>query len=148
MYNYCSLLSGLAVATTSTSLAWGCGQTSKSSQTMKRRWSALCAGRTSVLASCCWRRWRMWRGSSQLLKERSQTNTWEFAVTAVEAAPSLGCVISKSIAAFCQTKLLFYFFKHTLLFFRCTVCAHFYLCENCAEKGCHSEHPLASRKVS
>ncbi|XP_028275239.1 E3 ubiquitin-protein ligase ZSWIM2 [Parambassis ranga] len=29
--------------------------------------------------------------------------------------------------------------------YKCTVCTHFYLCKDCAEKGCHSEHLLASR---
>lgn len=30
---------------------------------------------------------------------------------------------------------------------RCTVCSHFYLCEDCAQKAGHPEHPLASRAV-
>ncbi|XP_017295642.2 E3 ubiquitin-protein ligase ZSWIM2 [Kryptolebias marmoratus] len=29
--------------------------------------------------------------------------------------------------------------------FRCAVCSRFYLCEECVQKGCHSQHPLASR---
>ncbi|XP_040888616.1 E3 ubiquitin-protein ligase ZSWIM2 [Toxotes jaculatrix] len=29
--------------------------------------------------------------------------------------------------------------------FKCTVCSHFYLCEDCSKKGCHSQHPFASR---
>ncbi|KAM4538101.1 E3 ubiquitin-protein ligase ZSWIM2 isoform 1-T1 [Fundulus diaphanus] len=29
--------------------------------------------------------------------------------------------------------------------FRCTICSSFYLCDNCVKKGCHSQHPLASR---
>ncbi|KAM9334154.1 E3 ubiquitin-protein ligase ZSWIM2 [Symphorus nematophorus] len=29
--------------------------------------------------------------------------------------------------------------------FKCTVCSYFYLCENCSKKGCHPQHPFASR---
>ncbi|KAA8579461.1 hypothetical protein FQN60_006554, partial [Etheostoma spectabile] len=29
---------------------------------------------------------------------------------------------------------------------RCTVCRYFYLCEDCSKKGCHPQHPFASRK--
>ncbi|XP_037332437.2 E3 ubiquitin-protein ligase ZSWIM2 [Pungitius pungitius] len=29
--------------------------------------------------------------------------------------------------------------------FKCTVCSHFYLCEACAKKGGHPQHPFASR---
>ncbi|XP_032362108.1 E3 ubiquitin-protein ligase ZSWIM2 isoform X3 [Etheostoma spectabile] len=30
--------------------------------------------------------------------------------------------------------------------FKCTVCRYFYLCEDCSKKGCHPQHPFASRK--
>ncbi|XP_039462962.1 uncharacterized protein LOC120436276 [Oreochromis aureus] len=30
----------------------------------------------------------------------------------------------------------------------CTVCSYFYLCKDCAQMGCHPEHPLTSRAVS
>ncbi|XP_035533267.1 E3 ubiquitin-protein ligase ZSWIM2 [Morone saxatilis] len=29
--------------------------------------------------------------------------------------------------------------------FKCTVCSYFYLCEDCSKKGCHTQHPLATR---
>ncbi|XP_068575758.1 E3 ubiquitin-protein ligase ZSWIM2 [Cebidichthys violaceus] len=29
--------------------------------------------------------------------------------------------------------------------FKCTVCSYFYLCEDCSKKGCHPQHPFASR---
>ncbi|TNN49329.1 E3 ubiquitin-protein ligase Zswim2 [Liparis tanakae] len=29
--------------------------------------------------------------------------------------------------------------------FKCTVCRHVYLCEDCSLKGCHPQHPFASR---
>ncbi|XP_041834976.1 E3 ubiquitin-protein ligase ZSWIM2 [Melanotaenia boesemani] len=29
--------------------------------------------------------------------------------------------------------------------FKCMVCSNFYLCEKCVKRGCHSQHPLASR---
>ncbi|XP_029307038.1 LOW QUALITY PROTEIN: E3 ubiquitin-protein ligase ZSWIM2 [Cottoperca gobio] len=29
--------------------------------------------------------------------------------------------------------------------FKCTVCSYFYLCEKCSKKGCHPQHPFASR---
>ncbi|XP_031708113.1 E3 ubiquitin-protein ligase ZSWIM2 [Anarrhichthys ocellatus] len=29
--------------------------------------------------------------------------------------------------------------------FKCTVCRYFYLCEDCSKKGCHPQHPFASR---
>ncbi|XP_030015071.1 E3 ubiquitin-protein ligase ZSWIM2 [Sphaeramia orbicularis] len=29
--------------------------------------------------------------------------------------------------------------------FKCTVCRYLYLCEACSEKGCHPQHPFASR---
>ncbi|XP_072235852.1 E3 ubiquitin-protein ligase ZSWIM2 [Leuresthes tenuis] len=29
--------------------------------------------------------------------------------------------------------------------FKCTVCRYFYLCEDCAKRACHPQHPLASR---
>ncbi|XP_059183739.1 E3 ubiquitin-protein ligase ZSWIM2 isoform X2 [Centropristis striata] len=29
--------------------------------------------------------------------------------------------------------------------FKCTVCSYLYLCEDCSNKGCHPQHPFASR---
>ncbi|XP_062236999.1 E3 ubiquitin-protein ligase ZSWIM2 [Platichthys flesus] len=29
--------------------------------------------------------------------------------------------------------------------FKCTVCSYLYLCEDCSKRGCHPQHPLASR---
>ncbi|XP_034533568.1 E3 ubiquitin-protein ligase ZSWIM2 isoform X2 [Notolabrus celidotus] len=29
--------------------------------------------------------------------------------------------------------------------YKCTVCSYFYLCQDCLKKGCHQQHPFASR---
>lgn len=90
-----TFLPGSGAAITSTSPAWKCGQSIRGCRARKRRWSALCAGRTLPLWSRSRSRWKMQGGSSLPLKERSQTGTWEFCVAAAKSLLSLANVSSK-----------------------------------------------------
>ena len=110
-----------------------------------------------------WRVWQLpvWTVSGNRMATRcSQAHKKSFLFSIICSSEFLFLFATYVCGVYNTIIYLYFFFTSSFMTFnnsfwmcnpflsRCTICRYFYLCEDCAKRACHPQHPLASRSVS